>query len=501
MIHLDAIETQDNSKWRLIGTSVLSYRFVVPHDETVYVGDIVKVQDRKKGLVFFARVTDLVHESNFADEKWDTRPYSGRFYNLGEDVFIGVEAFPLGYVDARGKFHKPRTVPTKFSPVDYPSGDDLGFLSTVMGDIEVGAMRTGQDVLAGVPVKIHSSVLPQHMGVFATTGMGKSNFMKVFCASCMQARKFGLLVVDPHGEYLTGGQSSTGEPTRGLTHVKGLQDGLAVFTTRPEEQRRLYRASSLSLEYDDMKASDLSILYDLSDPQRDILEALGDYKGGTVIGFFSRLDPEEFTPTTYQALQGTDRDIAYRLRTSNPGPLRVIKRRLENLVKGNRNFFREKGSCIPDILAALRDRKVVLVDIPGMSERSEIFVLSVLTRMILEAQKEQAERYGAGGNAGESAPAIIVAIEEAQRVLGAGGQSTQVFRECAMEGRKFGVFLILVTQRPSRIDADALSQCNSQIILRITNPYDQRAVAEASEKLGEEIMRDLPGLNVGEMII
>ncbi|MEM2791065.1 MAG: ATP-binding protein, partial [Thermofilaceae archaeon] len=71
----------------------------------------------------------------------------------------------------------------------------------------------------------------------------------------------------------------------------------------------------------------------------------------------------------------------------------------------------------------------------------------------------------------------------------------------ASEGRKFGVFLILVTQRPSRIDADALSQCNSQIILRITNPYDQRAVAEASERLGEELMRDLPGLNVGEAII
>ncbi|MDI9632838.1 MAG: ATP-binding protein [Methanolinea sp.] len=501
MIHLDAIETQDNSKWRLIGTSVLSYRFVVPHDETVYVGDIVKVQDRKKGLVFFARVTDLVHESNFADEKWDTRPYSGRFYNLGEDVFIGVEAFPLGYVDARGKFHKPRTVPTKFSPVDYPSGDDLGFLSTVMGDIEVGAMRTGQDVLAGVPVKIHSSVLPQHMGVFATTGMGKSNFMKVFCASCMQARKFGLLVVDPHGEYLTGGQSSTGEPTRGLTHVKGLQDGLAVFTTRPEEQRRLYRASSLSLEYDDMRASDLSILYDLSDPQRDILEALGDYKGGTVIGFFSRLDPEEFTPTTYQALQGTDRDIAYRLRTSNPGPLRVIKRRLENLVKGNRNFFREKGSCIPDILAALRDRKVVLVDIPGMSERSEIFVLSVLTRVILEAQKEQAERYGAGGNAGESAPAIIVAIEEAQRVLGAGGQSTQVFRECAMEGRKFGVGLCVITQQPKNIDPKVLAQINTFVIMGLGDRGDRETIASSAKQDLSRMDTEIQTLDRGEAII
>ncbi|MEM2791409.1 MAG: ATP-binding protein, partial [Thermofilaceae archaeon] len=79
--------------------------------------------------------------------------------------------------------------------------------------------------------------------------------------------------------------------------------------------------------------------------------------------------------------------------------------------------------------------------------------------------------------------------------------SSSIIKTIASEGRKFGVFLILVTQRPSRIDADALSQCNSQIILRITNPYDQRAVAEASERLGEEIMRDLPGLNVGEAII
>ena len=42
------------------------------------------------------------------------------------------------------------------------------------------------------------------MGVFATTGMGKSNFMKVLCASAMSLRQFGVLMVDPHGEYVTG---------------------------------------------------------------------------------------------------------------------------------------------------------------------------------------------------------------------------------------------------------------------------------------------------------
>ena len=67
-------------------------------------------------------------------------------------------------------------------------------------------MRSGQGVLKTSPVRIPARVLPQHMGVFATTGMGKSNFMKTFCASCMKEKKFGLLIVDPHGEYVSGGQ-------------------------------------------------------------------------------------------------------------------------------------------------------------------------------------------------------------------------------------------------------------------------------------------------------
>ncbi len=93
-------------------------------------------------------------------------------------------------------------------------------------------MRSGQDVIKDVAVRIPANVLPQHMGVFATTGMGKSNFMKTFCASCMKEQKFGLLIVDPHGEYVNGGKSSTGDPTKGLVHYTDGKDGLAIFTIR-----------------------------------------------------------------------------------------------------------------------------------------------------------------------------------------------------------------------------------------------------------------------------
>ncbi|HUH78639.1 MAG TPA: ATP-binding protein, partial [Methanoregula sp.] len=169
MMNLRDTETGDSSKYRLIGKSVLSYRFIAPHDETLYIGDIKKITDDTKKATFFAKITDLSHDANFADPKWDTRVYAEQFYGLGEDVFIAVEAVPLGYVDESGRFHKARTLPSKFSKIEEPAAEDFEFLTKQMGEIEVGLMRSGQDVIRDVAVRIPARVLPQHMGVFATT--------------------------------------------------------------------------------------------------------------------------------------------------------------------------------------------------------------------------------------------------------------------------------------------------------------------------------------------
>ena len=64
--------------------------------------------------------------------------------------------------------------------------EEFKFLRDVMGDIEVGYLRNGSRLVEEIPVALHSEAMDHHMGVFATTGMGKSNFMKVFAASCMR---------------------------------------------------------------------------------------------------------------------------------------------------------------------------------------------------------------------------------------------------------------------------------------------------------------------------
>ena len=71
----------------------------------------------------------------------------------------------------------------------------------------------------------------------------------------------------------------------------------------------------------------------------------------------------------------------------------------------------------------------------------------------------------------------------------------------AREGRKFGLGLCLVSQSPKSVDPDALSQANNMIILRLVEPQDQRHVQSASESLSEDLVKQLPSLNVGEAIV
>ena len=69
------------------------------------------------------------------------------------------------------------------------------------------------------------------------------------------------------------------------------------------------------------------------------------------------------------------------------------------------------------------------------------------------------------------------------------------------EGRKFGVGIGLITQRPGKLDQDVLSQCMTQIIMRIVNPIDQDTVAKSVEGAGRAMLSELPALTKGQAVI
>jgi len=79
--------------------------------------------------------------------------------------------------------------------------------------------------------------------------------------------------------------------------------------------------------------------------------------------------------------------------------------------------------------------------------------------------------------------------------------TTRVLKQVLAEGRKFGVGVGLISQRPGKLDADVLSQCQTQCIMRIVNEVDQKTVATSVESVGHELLRNLPALSKGQVII
>lgn len=104
-------------------------------------------------------------------------------------------------------------------------------------------------------------------------------------------------------------------------------------------------------------------------------------------------------------------------------------------------------------------------------------------------------------------PPFFTVVEEAHNFIPSAREGTQdavtlpVIRRIITEGRKFGTGLMLISQRPSRLDETIVSQCNSFLILRLVNPRDQTFVRSIMENLTESDARMIPGFGSGQGIV
>ena len=471
------IIVKGDTTYRIVSKSVTEYHFTVPYilpdEERVEVGQIFSIKDQ--GLTFLARVLNIEHSSNY-DGHWDTTMNGTQFFD-DDQIFNRVVAEPLGCVSSEGVFRRARTLPTKFSPVTRAEKDEFKFLRGVMGDIEVGYLRNGSRLVEEIPVALHSEAMDHHMGVFATTGMGKSNFMKVFAASCMRlaARgesKFGLLVVDPHGEYLKGNAKGK-SPTKGLTHLKRYREGLACYSTDPMNASDP-GVEELAISESEVRPEDIALLYEWSPPQRDALDAI------------SRILDSGNWLEEIQRPEGLARMVQEGFKDTT---VMVLVRRIKNELA--RNKYIKKRSSLNNILVNLQRGKVVLVDIPRISDHSELFLLSVISRYILEEYKKDEQ---------EGRKNCLITIEEAQRVLGTGSNISR-FESIAREGRKFGVGLCAITQQPKLIDKQLLSQFNTLVVMGLGDRNDRQQLEESAKQDLSSMDIEIQTLEKGEAIV
>lgn len=160
------------------------------------------------------------------------------------------------------------------------------------------------------------------------------------------------------------------------------------------------------------------------------------------------------------------------------------------------------NDCDLKLINQIKPNCVNILDFESVDEENVKIIIEKLLRDILKSRKN----FKLNNNIYEEYMdfPIFCIIEEAHTLASKddekGGPKYQISK-IAKEGRKFGVGLCLVSQRPKTLDSEILSQVNNWIILKIVEPGDQRYIQECSDNISSDLIKELPNLNTGEAVI
>ncbi len=398
----------------------------------------------------------------------------------------------LGYVDG-GDIRQPKHPPRIGSPVYLAEDEDIAELFKVENGLCVGRLAS-----RNLEVCLDLNGVKRHVAIIAATGSGKTWFSVVLIEELL--RKGGkIVVVDPHGEYVPIRDSiyKLGPYTAKVVrvsrhHVGDLMykigvldsdpDALANAAGVPPGAKKIRYAIYLAWAYAKKVKKATGEPVGLSFLQKVLLTAL---RGeGALNKFFQQYKVEGDFPMEDL------RQLARRDRHSIFSALTYLKR-LQRL-----GVFAPRSTPLSKLLA-----DITILNLAGVNEEVQDYVVAHLVNRIFQARVRHVRSLK-----GVQIPwPVVLLVEEAHRFAPPKTQrrtrSYEALARVASEGRKFGVYLVIVSQRPSRVDSDIISQCQSQVIMRIVNPKDQEAVRESSELLAQEFLENLPGLDVGEGVV
>ncbi len=334
-------------------------------------------------------------------------------------------------------YKAPRTILAK---IFRPNGREYVRIGVLLRDPEVE-----------VRVNINK-VVSRHLAVLAMTGMGKSNLVALLAKRV--AELGGTIVVfDYHGEY-------TGIRFRSIP-VVGLKPTVNPFTMDFEEVARLLNIRRNATR------------------QRMVLYECFEHVKSSRGRFF---DEMKKCLQTKLARHGA--------------PAQKV---LEAILTYETYLKKIIDESVPSVIERIALGAINVVDLSELRLHQADAVVAHWLHKILDARKEA---LWSNGRRGLPVP-IIVVIEEAHAFIPSDEETAtkRSAESIAREGRKFGVGLVIVSQRPRGLDPNILSQMGNLAVLRIVHPEDQAYIAKHCEPITQDILEELPGLNVGEAVL
>jgi len=386
-----------------------------------------------------------------------------------------------------------------------------------------------------------ASMVSRHFAIVGSTGAGKSNLSAAILQAIAtdQYPSARVLVIDPHGEYA----GAAGDKAR-VFRVSDQVDNAQNYRNLYVPYWALSFDEFRRLSFGDMSQSAEAILRDEivsrkiqasqqldTTPPESVITADSPIPFSAKQLWFDLINHEKQTYTTSQKItpedptrQGDPENLipneypltaAANNRPFAPTP-RGIQRQLElfrsRLTDSRYSFLFQPGESLSpsldgDIKSDLgslahdwigHSQPITILDVSGVPAEVVAAVIGTAVTLVYDTLF-----WAAGLDISGRNQPLLVMIDEAHTIIPQGTESIahRALRRIAREGRKYGIGLGLITQRPTEIDQAALSQCGTMMALRLSNKADRNVVAAAMPDDLGNLAAMLPSLRTGEGVI
>ncbi|MHA1213884.1 MAG: ATP-binding protein [Candidatus Hodarchaeales archaeon] len=395
----------------------------------------------KKSNAYFERLDSSIYDNT-------TRDYQAIFpIDEWENTYGEVK--PLGEIDLKNNTVFRLKFPVSPGSKVYIAPPNI--VEMFLG-LESSGLYLGDLYSNKVKVRVNlSRMLRKHVAILAISGAGKSYAATILLEEIHKDGRIGVFVIDPHGEY-----------SKILSHLPS------------NNLVEILKGSLISIGIPDLSEWDISEFI----PEISVVQT-------RVLGeFISGLKSENRSLYTLN-------DIMSSLEKSEKVNSRTKDALIGWLHSLSKTYLFSYESS-PSFENLIQPGKIVVLD---LSDIQNLRSRQILTLYFLK------KLYKLRMN--DRIPPCFFVIEEAHQFCPESHRSIskRIIETIAREGRKFYCSLCLISQRPVNLSVTALSQCNTNIILRIRNPYDLDFIGRTSEGISRYALKMLPDLDIGEAIL
>ncbi|WP_367899213.1 DUF87 domain-containing protein [Leptospira sp. WS58.C1] len=354
--------------------------------------------------------------------------------------------------------------------------------------MKIGSLIGRRDV----NVELLTNVLvSRHMAILAMTGGGKTVASRQVISELLKIN-YPLLILDPHGDYLGFWDKRDKFPDAEIKlyfpDIKVNEQNRDIVSYLISRMTRGYSEAQLE-KYEDVLES---VKINEKDNEKGI--PIADFINRVIRVVESRMnengDNNKMQNRTLSVVKRNLKNVLHHMEAMNTSNMQLRKRLSEYPFEAMPDPQSEPEQFI-------RPGRASILYLGGYDHLTQSTIVSIILKSLFDVRASMSNKI----------PPFFCIVEEAHNFIPSKGEgqaetpSVEIIRKIITEGRKFGCGLLLVSQRPSRLDETTLSQCNTFLIFRLVNPKDQTFIKSVMENLTSSDAKLIPGFGPGQGII